>query len=70
MVSEKLTKERRAACDSCHRESTGPANITWRQEVGGSAIEVSKIAGYANVSMTGDYTIVQLQRQNELTRGI
>src|ERR1022692_110459 len=46
------------------------ANITWRQEVGGSAIEASKIAGHASVSMTGDYTIVQLQRQEELTRAI
>jgi integrase len=46
------------------------ANITWRQEVGGSAIEASKIAGHATVSMTGDYTIVQLQRQDELTRAI
>jgi integrase len=46
------------------------ANITWRQEVGGSAIEASKIAGHANVSMTGDYTIVQLQRQDQLTRAI
>ena len=46
------------------------ANITWRQEVGGSAIEASKIAGHATVSQTGDYTIVQLQRQDELTRAI
>src|SRR5712671_1650537 len=46
------------------------ANITMRQEVGGSAIEASKIAGHANVSMTGDYTIVQLKRQEELTRAI
>ena len=46
------------------------ANITWRQEVGGSAIEASKIAGHATVSMTGDYTIVQLQRQEDLTRAI
>src|ERR1017187_2749816 len=46
------------------------ANITWRQEVGGSAIEASKIAGHATVSMTGDYTLVQLQRQEELTRAI
>ena len=46
------------------------ANITWWQEVGGSAIEVSKIAGHANVSMTGDYTIVQLQRQDDLARAI
>jgi len=46
------------------------ANITWRQEVGGSAIEASKIAGHATVSMTGDYTVVQLQRQEDLTRAI
>ena len=35
-----------------------------------SAIEASKIAGHATVSMTGDYTIVQLERQDELTRAI
>jgi integrase len=46
------------------------ANITLRQEVGGSAIEASKIAGHATVSMTGDYTVVQLKRQEELTRAI
>src|SRR5665811_1071153 len=46
------------------------ANITMRQEVGGSAIEASKIAGHATVSQTGDYTVVQLKRQEELTRAI
>ena len=46
------------------------ANITWRQEVGGSAIEASKIAGHSSVSMTNDYTHVQLRRQEELTRAI
>lgn len=46
------------------------ANITLRQEVGGSAIEASKIAGHANISMTGEYTKVQLKRQDELTRAI
>lgn len=46
------------------------ANITLRQEEGGSAIEASKIAGHATVSMTGDYTVVQLNRQEELTRAI
>jgi len=46
------------------------ANITLRQEVGGSAIEAQKIAGHATVNMTGDYTIVQLKRQDELTRAI
>ncbi len=46
------------------------ANITMRQEVGGSAIEASKIAGHATVSMTGDYTVVQLSRQEKLTRAI
>jgi integrase len=46
------------------------ANITMRQEEGGSAIEASKIAGHATLSQTGDYTIVQLKRQEELTRAI
>ena len=46
------------------------ATITMRQEEGGSAIEASKIAGHATVSQTGDYTIVQLKRQEELTRAI
>ena len=46
------------------------ANITWRQEVGGSAIAASKIAGHSNVSMTSDYTHVQLRRQEDLTRAI
>ena len=41
-----------------------------RQEEGGSAIEASKIAGHATVSQTGDYTVVQLKRQDELTRAI
>lgn len=46
------------------------ANITMRQEAGASAIEASKIAGHATVNMTGDYTVVQLTRQEELTRVI
>ena len=46
------------------------ANITWRQEVGASSIEASKIAGHGSVSMTNDYTHVQLQRQEDLTRAI
>ena len=46
------------------------ANITMRQEEGGCAIEASKIAGHATVSQTGDYTVVQLKQQEELTRAI
>ena len=44
------------------------ANITWRQEVGGSSIEASKIAGHSTVRMTEEYTKIQLTRQEELTR--
>ena len=44
------------------------ANITWRQEVGGSSIETSKIAGHANTKITEEYTIVQMRLQEELTR--
>jgi hypothetical protein len=36
--------------------------------VGGSSIEASQIAGHANSQMTGEYTVVQLGRQEELTR--
>jgi len=43
------------------------ANITWRQEVGGSSIETSKIAGHASAAITEEYTLVGLQRQDELT---
>jgi integrase len=46
------------------------ANITWRQEVGGSAIEASKIAGHHDLEMTSAYTFVAPERQNELTRRI
>ena len=44
------------------------ANITWRQEVGGSSIETSKIAGHASTAITEEYTLVGLHRQDELTR--
>jgi len=46
------------------------ANITSRQQVGGSAIEASKIAGHSDLEMTGEYTFVTAERQNELTRRI
>src|SRR5690242_5011352 len=46
------------------------ANITWRQEVGGSAIEASKIAGHSDLETTSSYTFVAPERQNELTRRI
>jgi hypothetical protein len=38
--------------------------------VGGSAIEASKIAGHSDLEMTGEYTFVTAERQNELTRRI
>lgn len=44
------------------------ANITWRQEAGGSSIWTSKIAGHANTTITEEYTLVRLHRQDELTR--
>ena len=46
------------------------ANITWRQQVGGSALEASKIAGHSDLEITGQYTFVAPERQNELTRRI
>lgn len=64
-----------AAAAGCDFPGLGPhsfrrANITWRQEVGGSSIEVSRIAGHSNVRMTEEYTVVQMKRQEELTRRI
>ena len=64
-----------AEAGGCDFEGLGPhsfrrANITWRQQVGGSAIEASKIAGHSDLEMTGEYTFVTAERQNELTRRI
>ena len=64
-----------AAAEDCDFSGLGPhslrrANITWRQEVGGSSIETSQIAGHANTKITEEYTVVQLRRQEELTRRI
>ena len=64
-----------AAAEGCDFPGLGPhslrrANITWRQEVGGSSIEASKIAGHSTVRMTEEYTKIQLNRQEELTRKI
>jgi integrase len=61
--------------EGCDFPGLGPhsfrrANITWRQQVGGSAIEASKIAGHSDLEMTGEYTLVTPERQNELTRRI
>ena len=64
-----------AESEGCDFPGLGPhsfrrANITWRQQVGGSAIEASKIAGHSDLEMTGEYTFVAPERQNELTRRI
>ncbi len=64
-----------AAAEGCDFPGFGPhslrrANITWRQEVGGSSIETSQIAGHANTKITEGYTVTQLRRQEELTRRI
>ncbi len=61
-----------ATGEGCDFPGLGPhslrrANITWRQEVGGSSIETSQIAGHANTKITEEYTVVQLRRQEELT---
>jgi integrase len=64
-----------ATAEGCDFLGLGPhsfrrANITWRQEVGGSAIEASRIAGHRDLGMTSQYTFVAPERQNELTRRI
>jgi integrase len=67
--------KRAAAAEGCDFPGFGPhslrrANITWRQEVGGSSIEASQIAGHASTKITEEYTVVQLRRQEELTHRI
>jgi integrase len=67
--------KRAAEAEGCDFPGLGPhsfrrANITWRQEVGGSSIEASKIAGHSTVRMTEEYTKIQITRQEELTRRI
>jgi integrase len=64
-----------AEAEGCDFPGLGPhsfrrANITWRQQVGGSAIEASKIAGHSDLETTNEYTFVTPERQNELTRRI
>lgn len=59
--------------ENCDFPGFGPhslrrASITLRQEVGATSIEASKLAGHSKVNMTGEYTFVQLKRQDELTR--
>jgi len=65
--------KRAAVAEGCDFPGLGPhsfrrANITWRQEVGGSSIEASKIAGHSTIRMTEEYTKIRLTRQEELTR--
>jgi integrase len=45
------------------------ANITWRQEIG-SSLEASILAGHSDLRTTQEYTLVSLQRQEELTRHV
>lgn len=64
-----------AAVEGCDFFGLGPhalrrANTTWRQEVGGSSIEASRIGGHANTKITEEDTVVQLHCQEELTRRI
>jgi hypothetical protein len=70
MVAERRTLD--GLRDGGRTESTTArrGDITWRQAVGGSAIEASKIAGHASVQMTSEYTFVGMERQQELTRAI
>ena len=46
------------------------ANITWRQQVGASSIEASRMAGHSKTKITDEYTLVPLKRQEDLTRRI
>lgn len=72
-IPECVKLKKAAEDENCDFPGVGPhslrrASITLRQEVGGSAIEASKLAGHSKVDVTGEYTLVQLKRQEELTR--
>jgi hypothetical protein len=61
-----------AEAEGCDFPGLGPhpfrrANITLRQQVRGSALEASKIAGHSDLEMTGEYTFVEPERQNRLS---
>jgi len=45
-------------------------NITAIQEAGASAIEAQKHAGHSRQTMTGEYTLLQRKRQEELVRKV
>ena len=48
-----------------HAEEDPALEIVGRQEVGGSSIEASKIAGHSTIRMTEEYTKIRLTRQEE-----
>jgi hypothetical protein len=50
--------------------SNPPRKLTRRRQIGAGAIEVSKITGHRDLEITGEYTFVADERQNELTRRI
>lgn len=59
MALKKAAAAERCGFSGLRPHSLRRANITWRQEVGGSSIEVSKIAGDASRKIT--------EHQEELT---
>jgi integrase len=64
-----------AAAEGCDFQGLGihsfrRANITLWQEETGTAIEASKNAGHSSVTMTNVYTLIQLERKQEVTRRI
>lgn len=46
------------------------ANITWRQGIGASSIEASRMAGHSRVHMTAEYTQVEDRRLQETTAAV
>ena len=71
----RMAVKKAAAAEGCDFAGLGMhsfrrANITWWQAEGGSAIEASKNAGHTSLAMTNEYTLIQLERQQEITRRI
>jgi integrase len=67
----RMAAKKAAAAEGCDSPGMGMhsfrrANITWWQEEGGSAIGTSKNAGHRPVAMTNEYTVIQMDRQQEI----
>ena len=70
MRSIKPRRRRDAISQDWGHTRSGGRTLRGGNKSADSAIEASKIAGHSDLEMTGEYTFVTPERQNELTRRI